>query len=153
MLMQHTRLLPNEEEVAAKVMDGEAILINFDNGTYYSMDLTGGFLWELIEGKHTLEEMATAIAARYDVSPEQALADVERLGAELVEENLVKLSNDATPPRESRAWELEQRLPYEAPELNAYRDMADLLALDPPVPGFQAVAPDAWLAEEDAETP
>ena len=40
-----THLVPNVAEVAAKVMDGEAILINLANGMYYSMDGAGGFLW------------------------------------------------------------------------------------------------------------
>ena len=41
MLMLKHRMQPNKEEVAAKVMDGEAILINLSNGIYYSMDKVG----------------------------------------------------------------------------------------------------------------
>jgi hypothetical protein len=41
-LAQHVR--PNSEEVAAKVMDGEAILINLSNGIYYRMVKWGGGL-------------------------------------------------------------------------------------------------------------
>ena len=40
-----SRLKPNEEEVAAKVLDGEAILINLSNGAYYSTDKRGAFIW------------------------------------------------------------------------------------------------------------
>jgi len=132
-----SRLRPNEEEVAAKVLDGEAILINLSNGTYYSMDKAGGFIWELIEGRHSLEEMVAAIIARYEVSSSQAQADVERLAAELVEESLVRLSDDQAPWRQEWQPEQCQRLPYESPQLNIYRDMADLLALDPPTPGLE----------------
>jgi hypothetical protein len=130
------RLRPNAEEVAAKVLDGEAIMINLSDGTYYSMDGVGGFIWEMLEGGHSLGEMVRAIAARYDVSQAQAQADVERLAAQLIEENLVKLSGDGAPPREGLQPESDQSLPYESPQLNIYRDMADLLALDPPMPGF-----------------
>jgi len=42
MLKPESSLRPNEEEVASKVMDGEAILINLSNGIYYSMDKVGG---------------------------------------------------------------------------------------------------------------
>ena len=45
MLSLQSCLRPNEEEVAAKVMDGEAILINLSSGIYYSMDKVGGVLW------------------------------------------------------------------------------------------------------------
>ena len=84
MLTLHTRLRPNEEEVAAKVMDGEAIMINLSNGVYYSMDEVGRLIWEMIEGRYSLQEMVAEIMARYDVSPSRAQADVERLAAELV---------------------------------------------------------------------
>ena len=32
--------------------------------------------------------------------------------------------------------EQQEKAPYEIPKLNIYRDMGDLLALDPPVPGL-----------------
>ena len=140
MLTLRTSLHLNDEEVAAKVLDGEAIMINLSNGNYYSMDKVGGFLWELVEEKRTLGYMVAALQSRYDVSAEQAQADVEQLAAELVRENLVKLSGDGAPLRENQLEASQQKLPYEPPTLNAYRDMADLLALDPPMPGFGEIA-------------
>jgi hypothetical protein len=139
MLTLQSRLRPNRQEVAAKVMDGEAIMINLSNGTYYSMDGVGGAIWEVIEGEHSLEEVVGAIVSQYDVEREVALADVESLVKQLVEENLVALSEDG-PRSENQPRDVQQRLPYESPSLNIYRDMADLLALDPPMPGFQEPA-------------
>ena len=140
MLTLHNSLHLNDEEVAAKVLDGEAIMINLSNGNYYSMDKVGGFLWELVEQKRTLGHMVAAPLTHYDVSREQAQADVERLAAEMVRENLVNVAGDEAPPRENQPEDAQQKLPYEPPILNAYRDMADLLALDPPMPGFGEIA-------------
>ena len=140
MLTLHTSLRLNDEEVAARVLDGEAIMINLSNGNYYSMDKVGGFLWELVEQERTLEHMVAAILTHYDVSRGQAQADVERLAAEMVRENLVNVSGDEAPLRENQPEESQHKLPYEPPILNAYRDMADLLALDPPMPGFGEIA-------------
>jgi Coenzyme PQQ synthesis protein D (PqqD) len=134
------------EEVAAKVIDGEAIIINLANGMYYSMDKVGALIWEMLEGEHSLEEVVTAVAARYDVSREQAQADVERLATELLQENLLLESSDAAPPRKTSEAGIQPKSPYETPQLNIYRDMGDLLALDPPVPGFQEIA---WKEPED----
>ena len=89
MLSLQSRLRPNEAEVAAKVLDGEAIIINLSNGMYYSMDRVGGLIWEMIEGQSSLEETVAEIIARYDVSPQQAQADVQRVADELVQEKLV----------------------------------------------------------------
>jgi hypothetical protein len=40
----------------------------------------------------------------------------------------------------------EQKSAYEPPKLNAYRDMGDLLALDPPMPGLEDIP---WEGAED----
>ena len=139
-------MLRNEQEVAANVMDGEAILINLSNGMYYSMDKVGGFVWELIEGGCSLGKMVSTICAHYNVSTEQAQADVKRLAADLVQENLVKVSNEEPPLGEIRSRDSEQKLAYESPQLNIYRDMGDLLALDPPIP---ELAETPWTKTDD----
>jgi hypothetical protein len=146
MLTPQSRLRPNEQEVAAKVIDGEAIIINLANGIYYSMDKVGGSIWEMLAGAYSLEEVTTAIIARYDVSSEQAQTDVERLAAELLQENLLLIANDGGGQEKIVEQESQQKLPYEAPILNTYRDMGDLLALDPPTPGLQDIA---WKDPDD----
>lgn len=137
MLTPYTRLSPNTEEVASKVMDGEAILINLSNGIYYSMDKVGGYVWEMIEGTHSLAEIVEAIVGRYDISPEKAQADVDRLAAELVQESLVKVSDGNASSSNAKESDTQEKLSYESPRLNIYRDMGQLLALDPPMPGLK----------------
>ena len=136
MLNLSSRLQPNREEIAAKVMDGEAIIINLTTGVYYSMDKVGGLVWDLIEGGNSMEEIVEFILSRYDVGREQAKADVERLAAELMQEKLVLESNGEVTPPERKISE-QDKLPYEPPKLNIYHDMGDLLALDPPTPGLE----------------
>ena len=149
MLTLRDRLRPREEEVAAKVIDGEAIIINLANGIYYSMDKVGGLIWQMIEGKHSLEEMIAAISAGYDVSREQAQADIEHLIEDLLRENLVVSSPDGAPVAGKREPGEREKLRYESPKLTIYRDMGDLLALDPPTPGL-AVAPWKDLDDESS---
>ncbi len=139
MLTLQNRLRPNEKEVAAKVLDGEAVIINLSNGIYYSMDKVGGFIWEMIAGGHSLGETVAAIIAHYDVSPQQAQADVERLAAELIQENLVIVADHSPQAFKSQDTPPQERLPYESPTLNVYRDMGDLLALDPPMPMLEEI--------------
>jgi hypothetical protein len=145
MIVMTERFRPREEEVAAKVMDGEAILINLSNGIYYSMDKVGGFVWEMVESRQSVEEMVTGIVARYEVSREQAEADLALLMEELVQENLIAASEDGAAGIATTEVP-DQKMPYDAPKLNIYRDMGDLLALDPPTPGLQDIA---WKDGED----
>jgi len=146
MLTLQSRLRLNENEVAAKVIDGEAIIINLANGIYYSMDKVGGEIWEMLAEGRSLEEVGAAVIARYNVTHEQAQADVERLATELLQENLLMAANDGGLAQSLSVQESQQKLPYEAPSLNIYRDMGDLLALDPPTPGLQDIA---WKDPDD----
>jgi Coenzyme PQQ synthesis protein D (PqqD) len=145
------RLCPNTEEVAAKVMDGEAIMINLSNGMYYSMDGVGALIWGLVDQGHSLQEITRVIAQRYEVAPALAEADVERLAAELLDEKLVRVSDPALAPGEQLdVAPVGEKLAYEPPKLNAYRDMGDLLALDPPMPGLEDIP---WHGAEGKAAP
>lgn len=135
MLTPSSRLRPNEAEVAAKVMDGEAIIINLSNGVYYSMDEVGGFIWERIAEGRSLGEIVETIGSSYQVQAEQVRRDVERLAAELLEEDLVIVVEGQAPVDALRPNVPPMESQYVTPQLHAYRDMADLLALDPPMPG------------------
>lgn len=146
MITAQHRFRPRDEEVAAKVMDGEAILINLSNGIYYSMDKVGGLIWEMVETKRSLGDIAAGVAARYEVPLEQAQSDSERLLQELIDENLVVALEDGVEESVITNGEAAEKQPYEAPKLNIYRDMGDLLALDPPTPGLQDIS---WKETED----
>ena len=135
MLDLHHCFRPREEEVASKVIDGEAIIINLANGVYYSMDKAGAFIWDLLQAGHTLEEVIAAVTRHYDVSRQQAESNVQELVQELVQENLV-ISSENGKAAPAQSTNNGDKLPYELPKLNIYRDMGDLLALDPPVPGL-----------------
>ena len=136
MLGLHNRLRRKDEEVIAKAMDGEAVIINLANGVYYSVDNVGGAIWEMMNDGWRMDEIVAAITARYDVPLPRAEADVLRLGADLLREELVALAAPDDTPRRKIEAAPTLKLPYESPQLNIYRDMQDLLALDPPTPGF-----------------
>lgn len=82
------------------------------------------------------ERNGEVVTGRYEVSRNQAEADVQRLAEELLQENLVVISENGAPSRVNSHAAPQERSPYEAPNLNIYRDMGDLLALDPPTPGL-----------------
>ncbi len=138
MIESNCRLRPNGADVAAKVIDGEAIIMNLANGLYFSMDEVGSAVWEMVESGMALDHMAEALQARYEVSAETARADVGRLAEQLVEEGLVIVSDDAGQTGPSPE-PVESAGPYATPTLTRYDDMADLLALDPPMPGLGAL--------------
>ena len=120
------------------MIDGEAIIINLTTGVYYSMDGVGGRIWSLLESQHAVEEVAALIGSEYGVEAERSKGDVLQLAAQLFEEGLV-LESDQEAATGTPGAAVEGRLNYQAPELRIYRDMGDLLALDPPVPGLEPI--------------
>lgn len=125
----------NREDVAAKVIDGELILIRLSDGTYYSMENVGARLWELIEAGHDLPAAVRALADRFGVPAERVAPEAQAVVAELLAEQLIAPAGAGAPapgpvpPQAAGAA-------YETPRLNIYRDMGNLLALDPPTPGI-----------------
>lgn len=127
-------LAPNASEIVAKSFDGEVIIINLVTGAYYSLAGVGATIWQAIENRLPGREILATVSAHYDVEPATATADLERFIAELRAENIVVESEGeplSTPPTAAANG---PRVPYASPTLNAYRDMRDLLALDPPMP-------------------
>jgi hypothetical protein len=137
-----SRLRANDAECAAKVLDGEAVIINLLNGTYYSLDRAGAVVWELAAAGHTVPEIVDGLTLRYDVDTSRAQGDVERLVTELLAERLLVAANGASNGSSNGATHaaaVNGREPYDVPMLTTYRDMADLLALDPPMPRLEDI--------------
>jgi hypothetical protein len=128
------RFQPNRADIAAKIIEGEVIILNIANGLYFSMGEVGAFVWEQIEVGCSSGELRDAVAACYDVDTARAGEDVSALLQALLEEGLVlRTEVHGAPTTHTIAA---SRLPYVRPELHRYDDMVDLLALDPPMPGL-----------------
>ena len=128
-----SRFEVNEELVAAKVMDGEVVMINLSTGSYYTSNDVTGTLWPLIERRNPVAAMIELLCSHYDVAPAQAAADLERLLHRLEAEHIIRPARAAvssSPPEGAP----KERQPYRAPLVEIFRDMAQLLALDPPMP-------------------
>jgi hypothetical protein len=126
---------PNREDVAAKVIDGELIVIRLSDGTYYSMDNVGARAWELIGARLDLPAVSQALAAWYGVPVDRVECDLIPLVDQLLSEGLlvaVEPDSAASVPS-GPTGELPE---YEPPQLHIHRDMGNLLALDPPTPGI-----------------
>jgi len=130
---QDTRFEVNEELVAAKVMDGEVVVINLSTGSYYTGNGVAGALWPLIEGRSPVAAMVELLCSHYDVAPVQAAADLGQLLHHLEAEQIIRpaVAGPSSAPADAAPAE---RQPYQAPVIEVFRDMAQLLALDPPMP-------------------
>lgn len=141
MLNAEIRLSTNEEQVAAKVMDGDAILINLSNGLYYRMGGAGGWIWSLIENQHSVGEITEILSKHFAVAADDVLPDIQRMASELLDEELIRTIDARTAASENAPVVSDLPASYEPPILEKYSDMADMFALDPPLPGLANVSP------------
>ena len=122
---------PMRQDVAASVIDGEAIIMNLTNGAYYSIDAVGAIVWQWLDEEQSTETILQRLAEQYPDAGAVLKRDLHALLGQLLDEGLVQEGNsgNAVAPTESS-------LPatYAAPSLQKYTEMADLLALDPPMP-------------------
>lgn len=70
---------------------GPGLVIMDPAGTAtHSLDEVGAFLWNLLDGRHSLGQMVDALVATYDVEPERATTDAQDFLAQLLAAGLVR---------------------------------------------------------------
>ncbi len=79
-------------EVLSRVLDGEAVLLHLGSGTYFGMNEVASFAWERITKGTTFGELHDAVVATFEVEPDVARADLERLVGAMVDKSLVTIA-------------------------------------------------------------
>jgi hypothetical protein len=125
------RFRPAGSHVIHELFDDEVVIVDLDTGRYFCTQHAGADVWRLLLAGQAVGEIAANLTTRYD-APEDVIADaVDRLCAALAAEHLIAPAVDAVAPPTSEAAIGGPRRPFEAPELQVYADMQELLLLDP----------------------
>src|SRR6201987_2232158 len=66
-------------KLAWREIDGEAVIISPEDSHVHELNETASLIWTNADGKHSVDEIAGVIAARYDVELLEAKADVDEL--------------------------------------------------------------------------
>jgi hypothetical protein len=83
----------SEDLVYRKIQD-ETILVPIkdnvgDMGSIYNLNEVGSFIWEQLDGEKTLLDITNMIVEEFEVSPEQAQADLREFVSQLKEINAI----------------------------------------------------------------
>ena len=129
----------SSEQIVSKLVDGEVIVIDLTTGIYYSLEGTAAKIWrELCAGVESDNLFADAI----QVYPENAHVSEQvcEFVAVLVSDGLLREAEAATPT--DSLDELAWPAVYDAPERTSFDDVAEMVALDPPLPELQGYSTD-----------
>ena len=127
----------NHPHIIHEIIQGEAILVNLETGSYFSSDAVGAEIWDLIQAGMPASKIVTTLRSAYDAPSGEIETAVTSLIAQLETEGLIHLdttlpqnaasvTNAATATTEGTA-----KKPFVAPVLRKYTDIEDLLLLDP----------------------
>lgn len=83
-------------KVLSRVLDGEAVLLHLETGSYFGMNEVATRAWELIQnatGGLTYEQLKTALLAEFEVDGETLDRDLRDLVAALAKQQLLAVSH------------------------------------------------------------
>jgi hypothetical protein len=119
----------NTPLVALQEIEGEAILINFDTGCYFSANRPGAALFELAKSGASVAALVRGLADRSGVPEAEVESGVRAFLAAAHAEGLLvpfEANGDHAPSADGTA-----PLNPEAPRFEKFDDLQDLLLLDP----------------------
>ena len=68
----------------------EGVVLNLDTKNYYRLNETGQLIWQRLSAGKSTEEIASEFTDSYDVTSDQAKADVEEMVTQLKREHLLR---------------------------------------------------------------
>ena len=69
-------------------LDGEAVILHLESGTYFGLNSVGTRIWQLMEGDGRLTVVLEELRAEYDAPPDVIERDLLELVGRLVEARL-----------------------------------------------------------------
>lgn len=74
-----------------RLSPSELVIVIGDHGKVMSLNLVAAFVWDLLDGKHTLEQLIESIVNAFRVSRITATRDLQELIEKLVRSDLIRL--------------------------------------------------------------
>lgn len=122
------QLLP--QDVVLESFVDETVAVHLGTGRYFSIDLIGTEVINLLETGSSVGVVVKHLSVRYGADPKSVEGAIDEFVGQLVDEGLVRpapnASSSATIPEATPADG-----PFTPPTLSVYSDMEDLLLLDP----------------------
>jgi hypothetical protein len=123
------RVRMDEPRVAAHLVDGEAIVIDFETGSYFSARDVGAYILELLLAGASVGQIEGQVHQSTGAEPAIVAGWVHAFLASLEAERLIVVEKAAEAPPFSAAPKA--NLSPNAPVLEKFTDVASLLLLDP----------------------
>jgi hypothetical protein len=89
MQQSDTRIFTKAPHVLMQELDGEAVLLNLNNGQYYGLDEVGYRMVQLLVSSGSFDTTYKTLLQEYEVDPKKLRSDLEKLLEDLIKNGLV----------------------------------------------------------------
>lgn len=129
-MSEQTTYRVNDQKVINETLDGETIIINLENGNYYSMNPSGSVVWELIVKNSSKDQIISEFLQRYETTKEDLEKPITDLLQLLVNEDLIVKTDLPAVHTEPSSAPTEKES-FLVPLIEKYEDMQEMLLADP----------------------
>ena len=84
-IVQLSDVVAHAPEIVSQEVDGEAVLVDPKQGMVRVLNATGALIWDHVDGRHTVADLATTLVATYGIEEARAQADVSAFCTNLME--------------------------------------------------------------------
>ena len=74
---------------AWRTIEGEAVILSMDTKVFRGLNAVGSRVWELIDGRRSVDEIVELVAGEFEVAPDVAARDVSAFVEQLLAKGLV----------------------------------------------------------------
>lgn len=65
--------------LAWRIIEGQAFIVNTETSHLHELNVTATFIWQHIDGKNGIAELASLLSKEYDITPADAANDLSEL--------------------------------------------------------------------------
>ena len=123
--------LINTPKVVDEIFEDEIIVINFDNGDYFTLRQSAVNIWKGIKNRQSMAMIVENLQTQYEANEEEVENAVLQMIDTFLKENLIRSNNEVVDKNDIITEKVTARIPFESPIFEKFTDMNDLLLLDP----------------------
>ena len=87
-------LLPvPDSELVWRLVDDEMVIVRLSDGQIRVLNDIGSFIWQLMDGRRTVSDLACLVCAEYEVSQQEAEDDIQLFLGPLIQDGIVCWAN------------------------------------------------------------
>jgi hypothetical protein len=92
MYPMNTANVSKNKDAAFRVVDEVAVVVNPESGMIYVLNEMGTYIWQLLQGTITVNDICNAVHEAFEASKEQISADVQAFLGELAKKQLIVIA-------------------------------------------------------------